>query len=216
MNSYYTHNMSQRQEQKTKTRQQIVRSAVRFLKKKGIADVSVSDVMAEAGLTVGGFYAHFESKDALAEEAVHQGLQERRNLFLNHCDEKDWHERLQCALIGYFTRNHRDDEAGRCPMPMAAVDAARSETTPTAFVDELRKMAQAFECGRKSSAQRAPKEAVLGSLALMVGGMILARATKGSSLSDEILKASRIFSQAALSSMAADHSRRRSKKRQID
>ena len=75
--------MNQRQLQKSRTRSQIVRSAVRLLKTRGLAEASVAEVMADAGLTVGGFYAHFGSKEALAKEAVRQGLKERREPVLD-------------------------------------------------------------------------------------------------------------------------------------
>jgi TetR/AcrR family transcriptional regulator, transcriptional repressor for nem operon len=169
-----------------------------------MANASVSEIMADAGRTIGGFYAHFESKEALAEEAVHHGLQERRTMFLSRTDDDGWRQRLRSAIRGYFTRQHRDDEVGACPMPMAAIDAARHGIANEAFVDEMSKMAEAFQCGRDPANPRAPREAALGSLALMVGGMILARAAKGTALSEEILKSARAFGDAALSGLGRD------------
>lgn len=203
--------MSQRQLQKSQTRQDIVRSAVRLLKTQGMADASVSDVMADAGLTVGGFYAHFDSKEALAEEAVRQGLKERRELFLGRPDKDGWLQRLQSALKEYFSQQHRDDIPNGCPMPMAAMDAARSGIAAEAFVEELVKMAEAFERGQDAADSRAPREAALGSLSLMVGGMILARAAGGSALSDEILEAAQEFAAAALSGLAQGNGKGRNK-----
>lgn len=103
-NSYYKNNMSQRKVQKSRTRGQIVRSAVRLLKMRGMAEASVADVMADAGLTVGGFYAHFESKEVLAKEAVRQGLKERREMFLERPDKDGWRLRLSSALKEYFSQ----------------------------------------------------------------------------------------------------------------
>lgn len=183
-NSYYKNNMSQRKVQKSRTRGQIVRSAVRLLKMRGMAEASVADVMADAGLTVGGFYAHFESKEVLAKEAVRQGLKERREMFLERPDKDGWRLRLSSALKEYFSQQHRDDVENGCPMSMAAMDAARSGIAAEAFVEEIIQMAEAFENGQGGA--RAPREAALGSLSLMVGGMILARAAKGTALSDEI------------------------------
>lgn len=85
-------------------------------------------------------------------------------------------------------------------MSMAAMDAARSGVAAEAFVEEIIQMAEAFETGQGSA--RAPREAALGSLALMVGGMILARAASGSTLSDDILEAAQQFGAAALSRLA--------------
>lgn len=200
--SYYDENMSQRQLQKSRTRSQIVRSAVRLLKTRGLAAASVADVMADAGLTVGGFYAHFDSKEALAKEAVRQGLKERRELFLMRPDRNGWLLRLLSALKEYFSPQHRDDVENGCPMSMAAMDAARSGIAAEAFVEEIIHMAEAFERGQGND--RAPREAALGSLSLMVGGMILARAANGTALSDEILQAAQSFGDAALSHLAQD------------
>jgi TetR/AcrR family transcriptional regulator, transcriptional repressor for nem operon len=187
-----------------KTRHEIVQSALRLLKRQGMVDASVADVMAEAGLTVGGFYAHFPSKETLAEETVREGLQERRAMYLRRPDQEGWARRLQSALEGYFSQEHRDDIPGGCPIPMAAMDAARSGTAAAVFVEEFAKMAETFECGRDPANPRAPRAAALGSLALMVGGMILARAAKGTALSDEILESARTFGESALNNLVRD------------
>jgi TetR/AcrR family transcriptional repressor of nem operon len=210
-NSYYNHNMSQRQQQKTHTRKQILGSAVRHLKTEGLSGASVSDIMASAGLTVGGFYAHFPSKDALADEAVRHAMGERRRMFLDRFEGLDWTSRIGSALREYMTSAHRDDPANGCPLSMAAIEAAQNEATAIAFVEEFARFAEAFEAGKHSSGPSAPREAAIGTLALMVGGMILARAAKTTPLSDEILCAVDSYGQAALGHLARPSSRRGSK-----
>jgi TetR/AcrR family transcriptional regulator, transcriptional repressor for nem operon len=190
--------MSRRQRQKTRTRERIVRSAVDLLKRRGLTGASVSEVMSGAGLTVGGFYAHFSSKEALAEEAVKAALTERRRQFLDRCGAGGWRERLESALSGYFTADHRDDRGSGCPMPAASVEAAHSGTAAAVFTEELARMAKAFETGPNPASVPAPRQAALGCLALMVGGMILARAVEGTPLSDEILYDATAFGAAAL------------------
>jgi TetR/AcrR family transcriptional regulator, transcriptional repressor for nem operon len=196
--------MNRRQTQKSTTRERILQSALRLLRKRGLASASVADIMADADLTVGGFYAHFPSKEALAEEAIRRGLQERRTLFLARADESNWLPRLQSALDAYFSPAHRDDIARSCPMSMAVMDAARAGTGAATLVEELRRMARAFQTGRDPACPPAPREAALGALALMVGGMILARASRGTDFSDEVLRASRMFAAAALGGLARD------------
>jgi TetR/AcrR family transcriptional repressor of nem operon len=175
-----------------------VRSAVDLLKRRGLTDASVPEVMSGAGLTVGGFYAHFPSKEVLAEEAVREALAERRRVFLERSDQDGWRPRLESALLEYFSQRHRDDRAGGCPMPRASIEAAQNRTAATVFAEELAKMADAFQTGRDPASQRAPREAALGCLALMVGGMIIARAVEGTPLSDEILTATTRFGAASL------------------
>src|SRR5262249_7452296 len=97
-NSYYDHNMSQRQQHKNETRGRIVASAIRHMKTQGLSVASVSDIMGRAGLTVGGFYAHFPSKDALADEAVRCAVGERRRMFLDRFDGLEWNDRVGSAL----------------------------------------------------------------------------------------------------------------------
>lgn len=191
--------MSQRERQKAASRERIVRSAVGVLRHRGLADASVSDVMAGAGLTVGGFYAHFPSKQELADAAVRQAMRDRRQQFLERLGaEPGWRPRLQSALTAYFSQRHRDDVRGRCPMPMAALDAARGTTGASAFAEETARMAEAFQTGGNPGGPPAPRDAALGTLALMVGGMILAHATNGTPLSGEVLASASRYGAAAL------------------
>lgn len=199
--------MSQRERQKAESRQRIVRSAVGLLRRHGLADASVSDVMAGADLTVGGFYAHFPSKSELAEEAVRQAMSDRRSQFLDRPDEDGWRLRLQSALTEYFSVRHRDDVQNRCPMPMAAIDAARGGSPGVVFAEEMAKMAEAFETGGDGSGPRAPRDAALGSLALMVGGMVLAHATEGTPLANEFLESASRFGVAAYETLEDRHER---------
>lgn len=193
-----------------------------------LADVSVSEVMAGAGLTVGGFHAHFRSKGELADEAVRQAMSERRRSFLSWpvdrmvCRARELAGgRLELALRGYSTARHRDDVQDRCSMPMTVVDAARNGGGATVFAEEVARMrlsklgestaarapgdAEFSTAGRAprdtepstttqaprdaalSTAARTSRDGALGSLALMVGGMILADATRGTALSAEVL-----------------------------
>jgi TetR/AcrR family transcriptional repressor of nem operon len=200
--------MSQRQQYKSETRSRILRSAIRYLKTEGLSAASVSDIMAKAGLTVGGFYAHFPSKDALADEAVRIAVGERRKMFLDHFDGLMWSERACFAINQYFTKKHRDDPANGCPLSMAALEAAHNQSISPAFIDEFARFAEAMEKGKRLDSPLAPREVALGTLALMVGGMILARAAKGHPVSDEILAAASSFGQAAVQAFATQPTER--------
>lgn len=213
VNSYYDHNMSQRQQHKSETRGRIVGSAIRHMKTQGLSAASVSDIMARAGLTVGGFYAHFSSKDALADEAVRCAVGERRKMFLDRFEGLEWNDRIGSALREYFTKMHRDDPANGCPLSMAALEAAQNQSMRHAFVDEFARFAEAMQNGNDAYHPAAPREAAIGTLALMVGGMILARAMKGHPISDEILAASCAFGTAAVQDLASRSAKRRTKKR---
>jgi TetR/AcrR family transcriptional regulator, transcriptional repressor for nem operon len=195
--------MSQRQKQKGATRDRIVGSAIRQMKTEGLSTASVAEIMARAGLTVGGFYAHFASKDALAEEAVRHAVAERRAKFLERFDGLAWDERTCCAIGQYFAKEHRDDPASGCPLAMATLEAGRNEAISPAFSEEFARFAEALQRGKRPDDAPAPREAALGTLALMVGGMLLARALKGHPVSDEILDAAKSFGTAAVREFAA-------------
>ena len=204
--------MSQRQQHKDKTRDRIVGSAVRRLKTEGLTGASVADIMSDAGLTVGGFYAHFASKDALADEAVRKAVADRRRMFLEYFDGLEWCERTCSAIDQYFAKDHRDDPANGCPLSISAVEAVRSRSVAPAFIDEFERFANAMQSGTRADRGPAPREAVLGTLALMVGGMILARAASGFAISDEILQAAKSFGTAAVRGLAKPPPKRRAKK----
>jgi len=209
--------MSQRQQHKSETRSRILGSAIRHLKTEGLAAASVSDIMAKAGLTVGGFYAHFPSKDALADEAVRNAVGQRRRMFLERFDGLEWSKRTCCAINQYFTEDHtedhRDDPANGCPLSMSAVEAGRNHSISAAFIDEFARFAEAMQNGKCRDGPPAPRQAALGTLALMVGGMILARAAKGHPLSDEILEAAKPFGTAAVQDLAKGSAKVRSRKK---
>ena len=180
---------------KAKTHEKILASAAKLFRTKGVAQTSVSDVMEGAGLTVGGFYAHFESKDALVEETLRRAMTELRPILLRELERaSDW-RRLEVVLQRYLSRDHRDNPPGGCPLPamvaeMSAAGDAGREALAEEFEQNVRLIAG-------SSAPEA-RQRMLGLLALMVGGVALSRALKGTPLSDELLKACRDTGRAAM------------------
>src|SRR3954454_8343256 len=97
-----------RSQQKVATHSRIVRSAGHLLRKKGLAGASVVRVMRGAGLTVGGFYAHFRSKRAMDVEVLRQLLLNTRQSWLGGLDEVDGVEWLARAVKRYLSAEHRD------------------------------------------------------------------------------------------------------------
>ncbi|SNT63584.1 TetR/AcrR family transcriptional regulator, transcriptional repressor for nem operon [Asanoa hainanensis] len=158
------------QAQARENRQRVVETATRLFRERGVSQVSVADVMAGAGLTHGGFYKQFASKDALAVEALAQGLAEveRRLSALGEPGARAG------FLDHYLSPDHRDDPGDGCPIAGFARDM------PAADPD----LAATFGAGVEYYADQ------LGDLAAVstaVGALILARATAGTALSDRIL-----------------------------
>lgn len=180
---------------KGQTHEKILESCSKLLRKKGIQAASVADVMQDAGLTVGGFYAHFDSKEAMVAEgfrhAVRQTQDNRRSALPPGLGAGP---KLQAFLKGYLSPQHRDkDREGQgCPLAALAVEMGRG--TPAlrkVFAEECQKVA--FESTNLFSDEtlRLGRKEFLGMLSTYVGGLILARATRGSLISEEILAACR-------------------------
>ena len=112
-------------ERKSETRKRILAAAGRVLAECGPGDPAVAEVMAQAGLTVGGFYAHFASKDALMLEAFRQLLRVRRERLAQVDQCLAGRERRVLLAAFYLSRRHRDDTDERCPLPSSLAEIAR-------------------------------------------------------------------------------------------
>ena len=175
-------------------RRRILDVASRLFREKGFDAVSVSEVMKAAGLTHGGFYGHFSSKDDLVAEAVGYVLS----------NDEDGGADLRAYLDDYLAPRHRDNPAAGCPTAGLAADIRHQ--TPAARA--------AMTAGLRSQIERVTKalpdidvadrrRAAIGTWAAMVGAVILARAIDDTKLSDEVLEQTRAWIEAALGSASA-------------
>lgn len=177
-------------------REELIQAAARMLRERGVEATGVSDVCRAAGLTHGAFYRHFESKEALVLAACEAAFNWRIADVAGGTDLGDG----AAERIGqYLSAAHRDAPAVGCPVAALAVDAARSGQ-PLAgvlakgmrhYIDQFARLLPMRQPGRKS--QEAQRDRAIASLAAMVGGLILARATASADpeLSDQILRAVR-------------------------
>ena len=190
-----------RADQKERTRERIVSSAARLLRASGIGRASVTEVMKGAGLTVGGFYAHFASKGLLVEETIRHALGEQRRKVFDALEGESPEERLNHLFRVYLSRSHRDHPEDGCPLPAVVSEIAQAETEERkAFVAELDVHLSALEelAAPTPAAAMDRRTLALGLLCVLYGGLSLARATKGTELSDEILRAARAFGRSAV------------------
>lgn len=173
-------------ERKSETRKRILAAAGRVLAERGPGDPAVAEVMAEAGLTVGGFYAHFASKDALMLEAFRQLLRVRRDRLAQVDQSLTGRERRVLLAAFYLSRRHRDDADERCPLPSSLAEIAR---LPDGFRQTLAEHIELIT----AQMSRTPEEGdvALADLALMIGGLALARALGPGELSDRVLRAAK-------------------------
>jgi TetR/AcrR family transcriptional repressor of nem operon len=165
------------QAQAQENRKRIVETAARLFRERGVPAVSVADVMAEVGLTHGGFYKHFASKDALVAEAVGQAYTEQR-AHLDEFGRAGEPAAIEALLDEYLSTTHRDAPGSGCPSAGFGVDVARSPKDAAAR--------EAYANGVESYADWLGEDG-LAALSTMVGAMILSRATAGTELSERIL-----------------------------
>jgi len=173
-------------DKKAQTRERIIRAASDALIQRGPAEPSVGEVMGAAGLTVGGFYAHFESKDALMLEAFKQLLSRRRGLIADMDAELTGEERRALVAAFYLSRKHRDSTENACPIPASIGELGRLPDPFREVLNEHIELMAAQLAGSPDDADKA-----LADIALMVGGLALARALGPGELSDRLLRAAK-------------------------
>ena len=183
--------------QVTENRQAILQAAARLYRERGFTGVGVADITREAGLTHGGLYRHFESKDALAAEASEYAFEwNLSELETPGADANTGTGRsLRRGVANYLSPRHRDSVGQGCPVAALAADAARETgAIADAFAQGIGRYMALFAQRRPDgteATQIEPEDRVraISMLSTMVGGLILARATARGlpALSDEIL-----------------------------
>jgi TetR/AcrR family transcriptional repressor of nem operon len=169
------------------TRDRILEAASRLFREHGIEAVGLAKIMAEANLTVGTFYTHFKSKEALVREALLHSLQARYAELERALRVGD----LEMAVGAYLSPEHRDAPGAGCPTAALASEVARHpRTTLRTFASQMAPSLDLVaaclskRCGKKVS--RADATAFFG---LLVGTLQLARATPDRAASTAILEA---------------------------
>jgi TetR/AcrR family transcriptional repressor of nem operon len=177
-------------------REDVVEAASRLFREHGVAGISVPALMAEAGLTHGGFYGHFKSKEALTAEACVRAFEEKREeydeLIARHDGDR---EALRQDFIARYTgKGHRDAFGLGCPAAALCGDVAREgpkSPLRASFAAGLNMMAEKMSALLSRRKRRFNREDALAQVAMLVGGLVLARATKGDAISEEILESVR-------------------------
>lgn len=172
-------------EKAAENRERIVDTASRLFRQKGFDGVGVDAIMNGAGLTHGGFYGHFRSKDDLAAEAVTRALErsvERQSRFTDLGD----------LVSDYLSERHRADRANGCIIAALGADMARQgRGVRRGLTAHLRaRLARLADLLRGGTAASRRKRAI-ATLAGTVGALMLARAVDDPALSNEILAAAR-------------------------
>jgi TetR/AcrR family transcriptional repressor of nem operon len=175
--------------------QAIESAASRLFRERGLHGVTVADVMAEAGLTHGGFYAHYPSKDALAAAACESAFAFAAEKWRRRIADAGSNAEARSTIGERYLRSANCDPAvATCPTATLVTDVARAEQghpIRAAYVAGVREQIDTL-AGLNASGDRVrDRSAACVQLATMMGALLLARATHGDPLSEEIVTAAR-------------------------
>jgi TetR/AcrR family transcriptional repressor of nem operon len=174
--------------QRAKTHERIVKLAAKRFREEGLAGIGIARLMKEAGLTVGGFYKHFDSRNDLVAEAVNSAF-------------GGWKRRVDAAKSGgppvsyekliddYLSEAHRDNPGTGCAFSALAPEIARSDKRTRALTSgQVRNDIQLIAALRPAKDKRRARSRAILTFSALVGAMALARAVSDETLSREILK----------------------------
>jgi TetR/AcrR family transcriptional repressor of nem operon len=175
-------------EQVALNRERIVETAARLFREKGFDGIGVADLMKGAGLTHGGFYGHFESKEALLAEACSKTLEgsvERWQRIAANSPETA----LERIASGYLSIDHRDHPESGCPVTALGADVARLGPASRHALTEGARGQMEVLVGLMPGADAADsRRKALATYAAMVGAVMLARAIDDPALSEEVMQ----------------------------
>jgi TetR/AcrR family transcriptional regulator, transcriptional repressor for nem operon len=174
--------MRRSREDTAATRARIVAVAARLFRARGIDATSVADVMSALGLTVGGFYRHFDSKEALVTEAIDAASRETTDHHL---------AKSEPLLDRYLSHRHRQHPGQGCPVAALCSEVGHgSKETKKAFTGAIERLLTTVETAIRHD-PGGDRESVLFAASAAVGALVLARATHDESLAGELISAAR-------------------------
>lgn len=180
-------------QQMERNREEIIQVSSQLFRERGLNGVSVNDLMAAAGLTHGGFYGHFASKDELAAIASRKALDDASTHWQAICQQPEPGD-LRTLVESYLSPAHRDGVKDGCTISALASDVAReSEDKPVreVYLNGVKAMLGRLASLSDKEDDEQRRQQVLSQAALLVGALMLSRATTGDPLSDEFLVAAK-------------------------
>ncbi len=183
--------MRKSREEAARTRERIIAAAAEEFREHGVVATGLADLMKAAGLTHGGFYKHFASKDELVREVTAAALDETTSRIRRAGEKRPGRKGLADAVAKYLSPEHRDNPGQGCALAALGPELGRADAKTRAeatdgflkLVDVLAKHAEAMR------PDEARKRAIAAA-ASMIGAMTMARIAKDPELSDTILKSS--------------------------
>jgi TetR/AcrR family transcriptional repressor of nem operon len=174
------------------TRKQIVETASHQFRKHGIDSIGLADIMAAAGLTHGGFYRHFDSKEQLVAEASTASLREMTEMFRALGTGKDAQQRLKAIGATYLSTAHRDNPKDGCPLAALGAELGRSTRgTRKAMTEAFKQLVDVVAEQLAPLPAEAARRKAQAVISTMVGALSLARMVADPDLSESILAQAR-------------------------
>ena len=177
---------------KQRTRQRVLKAAAKAIRAEGPHRIGVVGVMSDVGLTHGGFYAHFTSKDDLVAATIDQMFEESAVRLRRENERRSPIEALDSYIDFYLSPEHRDTRESGCPLPFLSADAPRlPEPARQRFADGAARITASLAACFQSRGDADPDEEASSLLAELVGALSLARAETDPARADAILARSR-------------------------
>lgn len=176
-------------QQMARNREEIIQVSSQLFRERGLNGVSVNDLMAAAGLTHGGFYGHFSSKDELVAIASRKALDDSASRW-QEIRHQPHHDDFRTLVEAYLSSTHRDAAKDGCPITALASDVARGgEAKPVrdVYLDGVNALLERLEFVSDIQDAEQRRQNALVQLSLLLGALTLARATAGDALSDAFL-----------------------------
>ena len=184
--------MRYRRDHKPRTRNRIIEKTSLGLRERGIGGLSIPDLMKLAGLTHGGFYNHFESREALVAASILFAMNRTTSGWAQLVEGKPENERFDAIVDNYLSSYHREDHKNGCVVSALGADIARaSPKLRLAFARQLEAMIVVMAHQLQTLPAAAARETAMAAFATMVGAIVLARAAGIKMLSEEIISAGR-------------------------
>ncbi|WPD77611.1 TetR/AcrR family transcriptional regulator [Dickeya fangzhongdai] len=180
-------------QQMERNREEIIQVSSQLFRERGLNGVSVNDLMAAAGLTHGGFYGHFASKDELAAIASRKALEDSSARW-QALSQQPEQRNLRTLVENYLSSAHRDGVKDGCAISALASDVAReSEDKPVreVYLNGVKAMLGRLESLSDTEDDEPRRQQALTQVVLLAGALMLSRATAGDPLSDEFLAAAK-------------------------
>jgi TetR/AcrR family transcriptional regulator, transcriptional repressor for nem operon len=178
-----------KQIQKIESKERILNVAARLFKKNGYSATGIDQIMSDAGLTAGAFYAHFKSKNDLLSQSLQHSLTHSFAAMMKGTEDLQKREKLNLLMSRYVSRSHRDLPEKGCALAALGAELNHSSSAAKALIKEhLQKWGALISDSLPEDLSAEEKQrCALALISQAVGTLLLSRMLKGDVLSDQLL-----------------------------